>query len=177
MIWLQVFFACHDPTTPGRQGDDIGPQYRSILVCSTEQQLIAARLAVDSLQLAQRYNGRPVLTEILAPSASSCSALTTTPSRDPISSHRPTSPSGNLDDCTPSDGPASDPSHRKTSIPLPHGVPFYAASDYHQSYYARHANDSSYLSLVVQPELERLSGDPSMRGLFEAGMDAGVQDS
>ena len=171
-----MFFACHDPTTPGRQGDDIGPQYRSILVCSTEQQLSAALLAVDSLQLAQRYGGRPVLTEILTLSASS-STLTIAPSGDLTSPHRPASVSDNRDDRNLSDGTTSDPSVvRKTSLPLPHvGVPFYAASDYHQSYYARHANDSSYLSLVVQPKLERLSEDPSMRGLFDAGIDVGMQ--
>ena len=170
-----MFFACHDPTTPGRQGDDIGPQYRSILVCSTEQQLSAARLAVETLQLAQQYGGRPVLTEILTPSASS-SPLTKAPSGDLNSLHQPASVLDNLGDRTSSDGTASDPSGRKTSILLPHvGVPFYAASDYHQSYYARHANDSSYLSLVVQPKLERLSEDPSMRGLFDAGIDAGAQ--
>ena len=26
---LEVFFATHDPTTPGRQGNDVGPQYQS----------------------------------------------------------------------------------------------------------------------------------------------------
>ncbi|SSZ75551.1 Peptide methionine sulfoxide reductase MsrA [Bordetella bronchiseptica] len=26
---LRVFFATHDPTTPGRQGNDVGPQYES----------------------------------------------------------------------------------------------------------------------------------------------------
>src|SRR5690606_29947784 len=29
---LEVFFGIHDPTTPDRQGNDIGPQYRSIIL-------------------------------------------------------------------------------------------------------------------------------------------------
>ncbi len=29
---LEVFFAIHDPTTPNRQGADVGPQYRSIIL-------------------------------------------------------------------------------------------------------------------------------------------------
>ena len=35
---LKVFFAIHDPTTPNRQGNDIGPQYRSIILFADEQQ-------------------------------------------------------------------------------------------------------------------------------------------
>jgi len=35
---LKVFFAIHDPTTPNRQGNDIGPQYRSIILFVDDQQ-------------------------------------------------------------------------------------------------------------------------------------------
>lgn len=35
---LTVFFATHDPTTPDRQGNDIGPQYRSIVLYINEEQ-------------------------------------------------------------------------------------------------------------------------------------------
>ena len=35
---LEVFWATHDPTTPNRQGPDIGPQYRSVVFCHTKEQ-------------------------------------------------------------------------------------------------------------------------------------------
>lgn len=40
---LEIFFAMHDPTTLNRQGNDVGDQYRSIILYHTdEQQIIAA---------------------------------------------------------------------------------------------------------------------------------------
>jgi peptide-methionine (S)-S-oxide reductase len=35
---LKVFFAIHDPTTPNRQGNDIGPQYRSVILFADDEQ-------------------------------------------------------------------------------------------------------------------------------------------
>lgn len=35
---LDVFFTIHDPTTPNRQGADVGPQYRSIILYTSEDQ-------------------------------------------------------------------------------------------------------------------------------------------
>ncbi len=35
---LNVFFAAHDPTTPNRQGADVGTQYRSIILYTSEDQ-------------------------------------------------------------------------------------------------------------------------------------------
>ncbi|RZS58711.1 peptide-methionine (S)-S-oxide reductase MsrA [Sphaerotilus mobilis] len=40
---LQVFFAVHDPTTPNRQGHDVGTQYRSGIYWHTPDQVDVAR--------------------------------------------------------------------------------------------------------------------------------------
>ncbi len=58
---LEVFFTIHDPTTKDRQGNDIGPQYRSaIFTHSAEQQAVArAQLAA-----AQSHWEDPIVTEV-----------------------------------------------------------------------------------------------------------------
>lgn len=44
-IILDIFFALHDPTTPNRQGADVGTQYRSILLYTDELQKAAFEAA------------------------------------------------------------------------------------------------------------------------------------
>ena len=39
---LTIFWRIHDPTTPNRQGNDVGPQYRSIILTHDEEQRAAA---------------------------------------------------------------------------------------------------------------------------------------
>jgi peptide-methionine (S)-S-oxide reductase len=39
---LEVFFAIHDPTTPNRQGNDVGTQYRSAIFYEDEEQRVVA---------------------------------------------------------------------------------------------------------------------------------------
>ena len=64
---LEVFFSIHDPTTLNRQGNDVGPQYRSaIFYHSTEQQTTAAAL-IGELNARQIWRG-PIVTEV-APAA------------------------------------------------------------------------------------------------------------
>lgn len=43
---LDVFFTIHDPTTKDRQGADIGPQYRSIILYHGPEQKAAAERAI-----------------------------------------------------------------------------------------------------------------------------------
>lgn len=63
---LELFWSIHDPTTPNRQGPDVGSQYRSaIFTHSPEQQ--AAALA--SLERARAGFKRPIVTQIQPASA------------------------------------------------------------------------------------------------------------
>ena len=43
---LEVFWLCHDPTTLNQQGNDIGTQYRSIILHEDKSQKIAAKNAI-----------------------------------------------------------------------------------------------------------------------------------
>jgi len=61
---LEVFFAMHDPTTPDRQGPDVGSQYRSAVFFHAPEQERAARDAVARLDAEGRYTG-PIVTEIV----------------------------------------------------------------------------------------------------------------
>ncbi|GIL93326.1 hypothetical protein Vretimale_19744 [Volvox reticuliferus] len=60
---LQIFMAIHDPTTPNRSGNDIGPQYRSIILTHDGNQ---AAVAAEVLAEANRalWFGRTVCTEV-----------------------------------------------------------------------------------------------------------------
>ena len=46
---LTVFFASHDPTTKNRQGNDVGTQYRSIVLCDNSQQMEIAKKFIKEL--------------------------------------------------------------------------------------------------------------------------------
>jgi peptide-methionine (S)-S-oxide reductase len=59
---LEIFFTIHDPTTLNRQGNDIGPQYRSGIYFESESQRATAQAVLDEVNAALR--GRAV-TEIL----------------------------------------------------------------------------------------------------------------
>jgi peptide-methionine (S)-S-oxide reductase len=59
---LDVFFATHDATSPNRQGNDIGSQYRSIIFYTTEEEREAAFRAL--LRAQTQTGGKPIVTEI-----------------------------------------------------------------------------------------------------------------
>ncbi len=61
---LTVFFATHDSTMPGRQGDDIGEQYRSIILYTDEDQKSQAENIIKEINMSP--DGKPVTTEIKA---------------------------------------------------------------------------------------------------------------
>ena len=60
---LEVFFATHDPTTPDRQGNDVGPQYRSAIFCQDEAQREEAQAYIADLQARGVFEG-PIVTEL-----------------------------------------------------------------------------------------------------------------
>lgn len=61
---LQVFFGvAHDPTQLNRQGNDMGPQYRSTIFPQTERQAEIARHYIDQLNRENVF-GSPVVTSI-----------------------------------------------------------------------------------------------------------------
>ena len=61
---LDVFFSVHDPTTQGRQGVDIGTQYRSVIFCHTPKQKAAAESFQERLDRSGRFR-HPIVTEIV----------------------------------------------------------------------------------------------------------------
>jgi peptide-methionine (S)-S-oxide reductase len=61
---LDVFFTIHDPTTKDRQGADVGPQYRSIILYHDAGQKAAAERAIAELREKGLWRA-PVVTEIV----------------------------------------------------------------------------------------------------------------
>ena len=61
---LKVFFTIHDPTTKDRQGGDVGPQYRSIILTHDATQDAIAREVIAELTAARLW-GNPFVTEIV----------------------------------------------------------------------------------------------------------------
>jgi peptide-methionine (S)-S-oxide reductase len=60
---LRVFFTIHDPTTLDRQGADVGPQYRSIILGADEEQLTIAREVIAEVTAAGWWD-EPIVTEV-----------------------------------------------------------------------------------------------------------------
>ncbi len=60
---LQIFFRTHNPTTLNRQGNDIGPQYRSIILYSTDEQKQIAQEVKQRLGEAEIWEDT-IVTEI-----------------------------------------------------------------------------------------------------------------
>ncbi len=59
---LEIFWTIHDPTTPDRQGNDIGPQYRSIILYASDAQKQAAE---QSKAAVAKLWPNPIVTEIV----------------------------------------------------------------------------------------------------------------
>ncbi len=64
---LKIFWENHDPTTPNRQGPDIGSQYRSAIFYHNERQKEAAIKSKEELGKSGKYKD-PIVTEITSAS-------------------------------------------------------------------------------------------------------------
>ncbi|HTP88616.1 MAG TPA: peptide-methionine (S)-S-oxide reductase MsrA [Candidatus Acidoferrales bacterium] len=60
---LEVFFAMHDPTSMDRQGNDTGPQYRSVIFYHDDSQRRTAENMIAEFNREQAF-GRPIVTEV-----------------------------------------------------------------------------------------------------------------
>ena len=59
---LKVFWENHDPTQGMRQGNDIGTQYRSVIYCTTPEQLAAAQASKEAYQAELTKAGKGTIT-------------------------------------------------------------------------------------------------------------------
>ncbi len=58
---LEIFFSMHDPTSINRQGEDVGSQYRSIILYTSEEQ---RKTIEESIAEAQTGFEKPIATEV-----------------------------------------------------------------------------------------------------------------
>ena len=60
---LEIFFTMHDPTTPNRQGNDVGEQYRSVIFYLNEQQKKTAEEVIAELTR-EKVFADPIVTTV-----------------------------------------------------------------------------------------------------------------
>lgn len=61
---LTVFFGSHDPTTPNRQGNDVGEQYRSVIFYSSEEEKNTAEKIIKEVDESLK-DGTRVVTQVV----------------------------------------------------------------------------------------------------------------
>ena len=60
---LEFFFQIHDPTTPDRQGNDLGPSYRSGIYYTSDEQRRIAEETIADVDASRLWPGK-VVTEV-----------------------------------------------------------------------------------------------------------------
>jgi peptide-methionine (S)-S-oxide reductase len=60
---LEVFFASHDPTTKDRQGNDTGPQYRSVILTHSDAQHATAESVIREFEAEKAFDA-PIVTGV-----------------------------------------------------------------------------------------------------------------
>ena len=61
---LDIFFTIHDPTTPNRQGHDVGTQYRSAIFYTSPEQQSVAEATIARLNTEKLWS-KPIVTEVV----------------------------------------------------------------------------------------------------------------
>jgi peptide-methionine (S)-S-oxide reductase len=61
---LEFFFQIHDPTTPNRQGNDVGTSYRSVIFYLGDEQRRVAQQTIAEIDASGRWPGK-VVTEVM----------------------------------------------------------------------------------------------------------------
>ncbi len=61
---LTVFFGSHDPTTPNRQGNDMGEQYRSVILYGTDEEKATAEKIIKEVDESLK-DGTRVVTQVI----------------------------------------------------------------------------------------------------------------
>lgn len=59
---LRIFFVVHDPTTLNRQGNDVGTQYRSVILYHSDTQLAEAQKVITEIDAKRIYDENIVTT-------------------------------------------------------------------------------------------------------------------
>jgi peptide-methionine (S)-S-oxide reductase len=63
-VILEIFFHAHNPTTKDRQGNDVGPQYRSSIFYNDPNELSVVQAAVKEVSSAKLWGDDLIVTEI-----------------------------------------------------------------------------------------------------------------
>lgn len=60
---LEIFFEAHDPTTKDKQGNDVGNQYRSIILYTSEEQKQKIKHFIEDLENKNHFS-KKIVTEV-----------------------------------------------------------------------------------------------------------------